>query len=46
MVDVITELAREGVLSELLYADYTVLISDTIELRNKFRKQESLERMD
>ena len=28
--DVITELPREGMLSELLYADDLVLISDTI----------------
>ena len=39
MVDVVTELAREGVLSEWLYADGLVLMSETIEgLRNKFVK--------
>ena len=39
VVDVVTELARDGALSELLYADNLVLMSDTIEeLRNKFLK--------
>ena len=39
VVDVVTELAREGVLSELLHADDFVLLSETIEgLRNKFLK--------
>ena len=38
VVDV-TEFAREGALSELLYADDLVLMSETIEgLRNKFQK--------
>ena len=38
-VDVVTEFAREGVLSELLYADDLVLMSEIIEgLRNKFLK--------
>ena len=37
MEDVVTELTREGVLSELLYADDLVLMSETIErLRNSF----------
>ena len=37
VVDVVTELAREGALSELLYADDLILMSETIEgLRNKF----------
>ena len=37
MEDVVTELAREGVLCELLYADNLVLMSETIErLRNSF----------
>ena len=37
VVDVVTKFAREGGLSELLYADDLVLMSDTIEgLRNKF----------
>ena len=31
MVDVVTEFAREGALSELLYADDLILISETIE---------------
>ena len=31
MVDVVTEFARGGVLSELLYADDLVLMSETIE---------------
>ena len=35
----ITALAREGVLSELLYADDLVLVSESIKaLRNKFLK--------
>ena len=39
VVDVFTELAREGVLSELMYADDLVLMSETIEgLRNNFLK--------
>ena len=39
VVDVVTELDREGALSELLYADDLVLMSETIEgLRNKFLK--------
>ena len=38
MVVVITELAREGVLSELLYDDDLVLVYETIdELRIKLR---------
>ena len=46
VVDVVTELAREGVLSKLLYADDLVLMSETIEeLRNKFLKwKEAFER--
>ena len=37
MVDVVTEFAREDALSELLYADDLVLMSETMEgLRNKF----------
>ena len=39
MADVATEFAREGALSELLYADDLVLMSETIEgLRDKFLK--------
>ena len=39
VVDVVTEFASVGVLSELLYADDLVLMSGTIEgLRNKFFK--------
>ena len=39
VVDVVTEFAREGALSELLYADDLVLISDTFEGHsNKFLK--------
>ena len=39
MVNVVIELARDGSLSELLYADDLVLMSETIEgLRNKFLK--------
>ena len=38
VVNVITEVARAGVLSELLYA-YLILMSETIKgLTNKFRK--------
>ena len=37
MVDAVTEFAIEGVLSEFLYADDLVLMSETIEgLRKKF----------
>ena len=37
VVDVVTEFARDGALSELLYADDFILTSETIEgLRNKF----------
>ena len=39
VVDVVIEFAREGALSELLYADDLVLMSETIEeLRNEFLK--------
>ena len=39
VVDVVTELAREGVLSELLYVDDLVLMRETIDgLRNKVVK--------
>ena len=39
VVDVVTEFAREGMLSELLYAVDLVMMSETIEgLRNKFSK--------
>ena len=39
VVDVVTESAREGLMSEMLYADDLALISETIEgLREKFRK--------
>ena len=39
VVDVVTESAREGLMSEMLYADDLVLISETMEgLREKFRK--------
>ena len=39
VVDVVTEFAREGAISELLYADELVMMSETIEgLRNKFLK--------
>ena len=41
VADVVTEFAREGEISELLYADDLVMISETIErLRNKFLKCE------
>ena len=37
MVDVVSEFTREGSLSDLLYADDLVLMSETIEgLRNNF----------
>ena len=47
VVDVVTEFAREGALSELLYADDLVMMSETIErLRNKFMKwKEAFESM-
>ena len=39
VVDVVTEFAREGALSELLYGDDLVLMSEIIDgLRNKFMK--------
>ena len=39
VVDVVTEFARDGALSELLYADDLVQMSETIEgLRKKFLK--------
>ena len=39
VVDVDTELKREGVLSELLFCGDLVLVSETVEgLRNKFMK--------
>ena len=39
VLDVVTGFPREGALSELLYADDLVLMSETIEgLRNKFLK--------
>ena len=39
VVNVVTEFAREGALSELLYADDLIMMSETIEgLRNKFLK--------
>ena len=39
MVDVVTELVKEGVLNELLYADDLVLMNSTIEeFNNKIRK--------
>ena len=39
VVDVLTDFSREGALSELLYADDLVLMSETIEgLRNRFLK--------
>ena len=39
VADVVTEFARVGALSELLYADDLILMSETIEgLRNKFFK--------
>ena len=39
VIDVVTELARVGALSDLLYANDLVLMSETIEgLRNMFLK--------
>ena len=48
VVDVATEFPREGALSELLYTDDLVLMSETIEgLRNKFIKwKEAFESKD
>ena len=48
VVDVVTELTREGALSELLYADDLVLMSEINEgLRNKFLKwKEALWKMN
>ena len=43
MVDVVTELARKGVLQELLCADDLAVMSETIEgLRNKFIKRKEV----
>ena len=40
VVDDVIELAREGVLSEVMYADDLVLMSETIKgLKNKFMKR-------
>ena len=40
VVDVVTEFDREGAISELLFADDLVLMSETIDgLGNKFLKQ-------
>ena len=39
VVDVVTELARDGMLSEFLYADDFVLMSESLKgLSSKFRK--------
>ena len=39
MVDIVTEYAREGALSELVYTDDLALMSETIEgFRNRFLK--------
>ena len=39
VIDVVTEFVREGALSELLYADYLVLMNETIKgFRNTFIK--------
>ena len=38
VADDVTEFAREDVLSELLYANDLVQMSETIRLRNKFMK--------
>ncbi|XP_002731282.2 uncharacterized protein LOC100366586, partial [Saccoglossus kowalevskii] len=39
VIDVVTESAREGLMGEMLYADYLVLMDDTMEgLREKFVK--------
>ena len=35
MMDVVTNFAREGVLSELLYADGFVLMSETINFKSR-----------
>ena len=41
MVEVVTESARDGRLTEILYADDLVLMSETLEcLTEKFRKLE------
>ena len=47
LVDVVTELARDGMLSELLHVGYITLMSETIErLSNKFlRWKEAFENM-
>ena len=48
VVDVVTKLAKDGVLSEVLYAGDSVLMSETIEgIKNKFIKwKESFESKD
>ena len=39
VVDVVTEFTRECVVSELLHADYFVLMSETVDgIRKKFMK--------
>ena len=44
VIDLVIKLATEGSLSELLYADDLVLMSETIKgLRNKFLKWEAFE---
>ena len=48
VVDFVTEFAREGALSEILYADDLVLMSESIKgIRNKFLKwKEAFESKD
>ena len=42
MIDAVAELAREGVLGDLLYANYLVMMSELIEVLLNFFESKSL----